>query len=323
MGVVFVTEPDTEMDVFAKPQALVKINRRRRMNLWSLGEGSPTVVLVPGFMGVMADWRFVQPTLARTTRVVSYDHAGQGFSDPGPLPRSPARNAADLKALLAAAGIAPPYVLVGLSMGSFEARYFAHLYPTEVVGMVLVDPSFDHALKRMSVAAPSDRLWPQTHYDHFKRCEAAARAGELRPGTEAYETCIVNHARRDLMETIPAHHDLALRPSYWRSLASEYFTFIRDQADWPLGDLPLIVLSAGARDMRLPVPDVENEAIDRLWDQAHVEMARLSSRGVRRVVADAGHAITTDRPQAVIDAVLEVIAEARLRAAGGDPLAAT
>lgn len=301
---------EPEMDFLARPQQLVEIGGGRRLNIWCSGQGAPTVILAPGFSAVTADWRRVQPALARTTRVVSYDHAGQGFSDPGPMPQTPASNAADIRAALASAGIEPPYVLVGLSMGSFEARYFAHACPGEVVGMVLVDPSFDDSLRRIQSVAPSDRTWGEDHHAYFKRCEAAARAGELQPGTEAYAACVLPKA--SLTEAINAgHRDTMLRATYWESLASEFASFIRDRADWPLGDLPLIVLSAGARDLRLSVPDAENEAIDRLWTQAHAEMARLSTRGVMRIVQGAKHHIPMDRPQAVIEAVLEVVAQAR------------
>jgi pimeloyl-ACP methyl ester carboxylesterase len=305
-----VVEPDSAMDFFAKPQRLVKLNSRRRMNIWRSGQGSPTVVLGPGFMALTADWARVQPVLARTTQVVSYDHAGQGFSDPGPLPRSPARNAADLKAALASNGIAPPYVLVGLSMGSFEVRHFAHQHPGEVVGMVLVDPSFDNMVERLLKATPNDQAWIESQFAHLKRCEAAAKAGDLRPGTEAYAAC-VSHPQPDLTEALnTAYHDMSLRASYWRSLVSEFSTAARDRAGWSLDNMPLIVLSAGARE-RSALPPEEVEAVERLYAEAHEQMAALSSRGARRVVADSKHAIQWDRPQAVIDAVLEVIATAR------------
>jgi pimeloyl-ACP methyl ester carboxylesterase len=303
-------ESEPAMDFLARPQRLVEIGGGRRMNLWCSGEGSPTVVLCPGFTAVTADWRRVQPALAQVTGVVSWDHAGQGFSDPGPMPRTPATNAADLRAALAGAGVAPPYVLVGLSMGSFEARYFAHQNLGEVAGMVLVDPSFDDSMRRVRAVAPSDQVWPDVHHAHFKLCQAAAEAGELRPGTEAYAACVF--PKPSLTEAMnAAHHDVALRASYWESLASEFASFIRDRADWSLGDIPLIVLSAGARDLRLPVPDAENEAVDRLWAQAHEELARLSTRGAMRIVPDSKHHMPMDRPQAVIDAVLEVVGEVR------------
>lgn len=304
------SEPDTAMDVFAGPQQLVKINSRRRMNMWRSGRGSPTVVLAPGFMAVTADWSRVQPALARITQVVSYDHAGQGFSDPGPLPRSPAHKAADLKAALVKAGVGPPYVLVGLSMGNFEVRHFARRHPGEVAGMVLVDPSFDGMAEQLLEVTPSDQLWIESPLLHLKRCEAAARAGDLRPGTEAYAACAF-HPQPELTEALnAAYHDLSLRASYWRALASEYATSLHDRADGPLGDIPLIVLSAGARE-RSPVPPEEAEAVESVWARGHERLAALSSRGVRRIVPASKHAIQWDRPQAVIDAVLEVVAEVR------------
>ena len=303
-------EPDVATNFFAKPQRLVKVSSRRRMNIWRSGQGSPTVVLAPGFMAVTADWARVQPALARITQVASYDHAGQGFSDPGPLPRNPARTAADLKAALTGDGIGPPYVLVGLSMGSFEVRHFAHKHPGEVVGMVLVDPSFDDMAQRLIEATPNDRAWISGQFDHLKRCEAAAKAGDLRPGTEAYAACVFQ-PQPELTDALnKAYHDMSLRASYWRSLASEFSAAARDRADWSLGDMPLIVLSAGDRE-RPPRPPEEVEAIQLVYADAHEQLAALSSRGVRRVVPDSKHAIQWDRPQAVIDAVLEVIATAR------------
>lgn len=300
------------MNFFAKPQRLVKIGSRRRMNIWRSGQGSPTVVLAPGFMAVTADWARVQPALARTTQVVSYDHAGQGFSDPGPLPRNPARTAADLKAALVRDGIGPPYVLVGLSMGSFEVRHFAHQHSGEVVGMVLVDPSFDDMAARLLKVTPSDQVWIERQFAHLNRCEAAASAGDLRPGTAAYAACVFQ-PRPDLPEALnKAYHDMSLRASYWRSLASEFSAAAHDKADWSLGDMPLIILSAGDRE-RPPLPPEEVEAIQRVYADAHEQLAALSSRGACRVVPESKHAIQWDRPQAVIDAVLDVIATA-----GGD-----
>lgn len=302
--------PDAAMEAFARLQRLVKINSRRRMNLCCSGQGSPTVVLAPGFMALTSDWARVQPRVARETTVVSYDHAGQGFSDPGPLPRSPARNAADLKAALTNAGIAPPYVLVGLSMGSFEVRHFVHRNPGEVAGMVLVDPSYDDMRARLLAVTPNDQTWIDERLAHLTRCEAAARAGDLRPGTEAYEACVFqgNPALPDRLNAF--YREMTTRAHYWRALASEFVAAARDRAGWPLGDMPLIVLSAGARERQRPSAD-EADAIERLSAEAHEQLAGLSSRGVRRVVPDSKHAIQWDRPQAVIDAVLEVVATVR------------
>src|SRR6478672_5257247 len=77
------------------------------------GAGSPIVVLEYGLGGSSGDWDSVFPAVARFTRVVSYDRAGYGKSEPGPAPRSQEQLAKELHTLLHNAGIMPPYVLVG------------------------------------------------------------------------------------------------------------------------------------------------------------------------------------------------------------------
>src|SRR6185437_5560094 len=105
--------------------------------------GPVTAILAAGGGGSTINWGYVQAALSRDHRVLSYDRAGMGFSEPGPLPRTTARSVDDLRAALAALDIKPPFVVVGHSMGSFDARLFAFRYPDEVIGMVLVDPRGD------------------------------------------------------------------------------------------------------------------------------------------------------------------------------------
>jgi pimeloyl-ACP methyl ester carboxylesterase len=83
----------------------------------------------------------VQPEVAKVTRVVSYDRAGLGWSDPGTQPLDAAKSARELHTALQRAGIDGPYVLAGHSYGGMVVRMFADLYPDEVVGLVLVDAS--------------------------------------------------------------------------------------------------------------------------------------------------------------------------------------
>jgi pimeloyl-ACP methyl ester carboxylesterase len=113
-----------------------------RLAITCRGTGSPTVILESGGGVPAAEaWIFLERTVARTTRVCSYDRAGLGSSDPrtppGPVP---AANAVEeLHALLAGAGISPPYVLGGWSLGAFFSRLYAKRYPADVVGLVSVD----------------------------------------------------------------------------------------------------------------------------------------------------------------------------------------
>ena len=105
------------------------------------GQGSPTVIFEGGFGTGIASWSTVQRDVAAFAQTVSYDRAGIGQSDPGPKPRSAKQIAAELHTALEKAGVKPPYVMVGHSFGGIYVRVFADMYPKEVVGLVLIDPS--------------------------------------------------------------------------------------------------------------------------------------------------------------------------------------
>jgi len=105
------------------------------------GEGTPTIVFEAGFGAGLASWSTVQSNIAKFARTVSYDRAGIGQSEAGPKPRAAKQIAGELHLALQNAGIGPPYVLVGHSFGGIYARVFADMYPKEVAGMVLIDPS--------------------------------------------------------------------------------------------------------------------------------------------------------------------------------------
>jgi pimeloyl-ACP methyl ester carboxylesterase len=98
------------------------------------------VVLDCGIGDRLEVWNDVVPAIARFTRVIGYDRAGLGKSEMGPEPRSFARIASELHTLLHRSNIAPPYILVGHSMGGANIRAFASLFRDEVAGMVFVDP---------------------------------------------------------------------------------------------------------------------------------------------------------------------------------------
>src|SRR5918994_2477775 len=108
-----------------------------------VGQGSPTVVLDAGLGGMSAEWVWVQREVSDTTRVCAYDRAGMGWSEMGPEPRDAKQITSELHTLLSKAGIEGPYVLVGHSLGGISMQTYAHRYPDEVAGVVLVDSSFD------------------------------------------------------------------------------------------------------------------------------------------------------------------------------------
>jgi pimeloyl-ACP methyl ester carboxylesterase len=103
----------------------------------------PVVVMDAGVGEDGLSWSLVQPELAKELRVCVYDRAGLGWSEPGPRPRTNPVMVAELHALLERAGVPAPYILVGASLGGLNARLYAHTYPEEAAGLVLVDAAHE------------------------------------------------------------------------------------------------------------------------------------------------------------------------------------
>ena len=121
----------------------------------SAGSGPYTVIFEAGFGTDLRAWRKVAPEIAKTARVLSYSRAGYGGSDARPEPRTLLQSSLELDQVIAAAGLRPPYILVGHSYGGLLVRAFAARHPDWVAGMVLVDPSderFSAALRKIDAA---------------------------------------------------------------------------------------------------------------------------------------------------------------------------
>lgn len=134
----------------------------RSIRLLVGGRGDATVVFENGAGAPLEMWGKVQPGVSRFARTVSYDRAGVGLSDAGPLPRDGRRIAAELRRALLSAGIAPPYILVGASVGGPYIRVFAGMYPDHVAGMVLVDPTTDNQRFEDAAGVPALESWSDT-----------------------------------------------------------------------------------------------------------------------------------------------------------------
>ena len=123
---------------FPHPGSLIDIGDRQ-LHLHCVGEGSPAVVLEAPAAAMSAAWGWVQPALAQTTRVCSYDRAGLGWSEAGDQPYDPAAVAEQLHALLQRSAERGPYVLVGHGLGATFATLYAARFGADVRSLVLVD----------------------------------------------------------------------------------------------------------------------------------------------------------------------------------------
>src|SRR5215472_2923431 len=123
----------------------------RKLHIRCTGIGSPTVIVENGGAAFSFDWALVQPQVARFTRICTYDRAGYAWSDPGPEFDTFDQASHDLHVLLANADIHAPYVLDGHSLGGLLVRYYQAKYPSDVVGVVLVDSSHEESLQHVGL----------------------------------------------------------------------------------------------------------------------------------------------------------------------------
>lgn len=281
------------------------------------GKGSPTVVVDAGNSDFSLGWSLVQPQVAQVTRICTYDHAGYGWSDPGPGPRTARHMAGELHTLLINAEIGGPYVLVGHSLGGYTVRMFADLYPDQVVGMVLVDAGHKEQLSRLPTEH-NQIIQQQERY--FGLMGTLAQFGVLRLlGKSAGEKALPSYVAqlpedvRDVYVTMTSH------PSYFDAtldeLASLGETCTQVGKIGTLGDVPLVVLTAEhsidtelLQSIGLPA-DLPIERFQPLWLSLQTELATLSTNGSHLVAEDSGHAVHLDRPDLVLAAIEQVLAQ--------------
>lgn len=286
----------------------------RSLNIYCSGDGRPAVILdtggsAPGYGNLL-----FQRQVAQFTRACWFDRAGLGWSDPSPVEQTSAAIADDLHSLLYAAGVAPPYALVGPSFSGFNVRVFAGKYPAEVAGAVLVDSAHEdqYRYEPRTTLAPFNRLPKQIRNLICASVPLARRVGLLR--------LLFKMSRRPrntppgfTAEQAVIFQGLELQPKSYVAGAVCNFeekSPAQARAAGNLGDRPLIVLTAG-QPFRVGDPEVDKELADfqDIWvRQLQPQLARLSTRGRQVIVENSTHAID---PDAVLKAIEEVVAEVR------------
>lgn len=293
---------------YVRDSRLVLIRNGRSLNLYCMGSGSPTVMLESGLAESAYSWWKVQGRIAKLTRVCAYDRAGLGRSPPGPFPRDTRAQVADFEALLAAAKLKPPYVYVGHSMGGYTARVFVSRHLRDVAGVVLVDPATENQIPLFEKAIPAIAENDARQTRRARACADPARTAE-----------IAGYCTRKAPEDFPPALAEAFKAtsslSTSQTILSEAESFMKTDSQQVVaesrrfGSIPFIVLTRGALSSDMPKDQAELEW--KLWNQTHDKLAKLSTHGSNRVIAESGHYIQIDKPDAVIAAVTEVVNLAR------------
>lgn len=158
---------DCNQPVAQMPRAVVKVNGKLTEISKTIGN-TPSIVLVGGFGAELNTWEKLYQSLNNTsTTVFAYNRPGLGLSEDVAGSRDAATIAAEIKTMLEANQIAPPYILVAHSMGGIYARMFHHLNPGKVKGLVLVDATHEKQLDSLLSFIPGpDR---QVVYSEMER----------------------------------------------------------------------------------------------------------------------------------------------------------
>jgi pimeloyl-ACP methyl ester carboxylesterase len=308
---------------YARPGQLVAA-QGTRLNFYCMGQGSPAVVFDSGWGDWAPVWTIVQPEVAKWTRACSYDRAGAGFSDPGPMPRTSVRIAAELRSALRHAGIRGPYILVGNAFGGDNVRTFAARDPADVAALVLVEADI--------VSSPEERRGHAKLIASMRECRDAIAAGKplpqlpTGPGGPA-RSCAQQFFFRGLPEAMWSPELNAKLLELVRTKVAMYDSYISEMEQMPvdetyleqhsrsLGSRPVRVLSTGNHGVHSLDPSRPPDPVQQKYEE---EVAReqakwleLSSNASQLFTDKSSEYIPFDQPSFVVDAIREVYTQTK------------
>ena len=230
--------------------------------------------------GRAAAWKPIQIEINRFTRTCVFDHMA---SSPNRLTTEQIANNAH--SLVKDGQVTVPYILVGFSVGGYIARLFTKSYPEEVAGMVLLDSSHEDQNARFLLALP-----PETS----KECQ------EL----------------KDYRAGLQGRHVIQIAPQIsldFEASAMQVRTLGQD-----LGNLPLMVLTAGRSEWPDCFPPEVHQQLDQAWLDMQKDLAGLSTNSTHQVAEESGHSFA-EQPGMVIDAIQRVVQAVRTGEGGSIP----
>jgi pimeloyl-ACP methyl ester carboxylesterase len=291
----------------------VEIGPRRTLYVVEKGAGGPTVIFEAGIAATNLNWHQVQETVSLFTNTASYDRSGLGWSSPCRTVRTPGNITEELHIMLQAAGIKPPYILVGHSFGGLVMRRYAATYPEDVAGVVLIDPmrceewpplnpdkqSFVDRGQRLSgYAIPIARFGLARLAVTSLLCRSGRLSGHLagaagNGGRHVLQrvTEEVGKMPREVWPIVAAHWS---RPGYYAGMKSHVAAVpqtVREMQNTdPIREIPVMVLTPGKS------TPLSNQCLDKIGNN------------VRQVIAPASaHWIHLDEPELVIDSIREMV----------------
>ena len=259
------------------------------LHILCMGTGSPTIVLEAGLGGNYLDWTLTQPLIAQHHQICAYDRAGAGFSLPTARSRTAANITDDLHALVGAAQLPTPFILVGHSFGGMMALHYAKRFPSDVAGLVLLDPMHPDQFERFSKAGVDVPTEPNLIL------------GRTASFAATYALPEALHARAMALAGSDTARIFMVKEMRWMVLdAAEV-----KAAGYP--HLPSLILLHGNHEWDGSYPDGRME---KSWLDMHTELAHAVGAPAPLAINQSGHQIALDAPEAVASAIENLAAEA-------------
>jgi pimeloyl-ACP methyl ester carboxylesterase len=297
---------------FLRLGRLVDIGGRRRLFMTEMGGGvGPSVIFESGIGSTSQNWARIQMSVSKFAHTVSYDRLGLGWSTPAMSERIPSKVVEELRAMLQAAGIAPPYLLVGHSFGGLVARYFAAEYPDEVAGVVLVDamrtdewPPVDESQRRLlnrgvqltqwGVPIAYSGLARLTTMSFFRRSGKFTNLFTRATGGQS----VLERLTRELNKLPPTVWPILAahwsNPAYFRGLTAHIQgvpgTVMEMLEATPIMGLPVVLLTPGH-------PKAISDA----------DLRKIGPDAEQLIAENSGHWVHLDEPELVIEQIREMM----------------
>jgi pimeloyl-ACP methyl ester carboxylesterase len=257
--------------------------------------GGPTVIVEGALATWSSHYKAMQDAVAESARICTYDRAGLGWSDPAPAGRTFQDMSADLTRVLKAAKIAPPYVVVGHSLGGLVARTFVREHPKDVAAVVLIESS--NEMFNFSPAYSASRS------QRIAMIDSGLKIGK--PGVpvlpmppNASPEAIMSMTPEVLATTKDELNAFERTPESQRKAAG-FGT---------LGQIPLVVIRRG-KPLQPATPGMDEAA----WTKSQEDLLKLSSNSRMVVAENSGHMVPLDEPQLVAAVIREALEPLRRR----------
>ena len=284
-----------------------------------LGEGTPAVVIETDWGGLSSEWQGLQYELSKYTTVITYDRAGYGESPRGELPRDGKHITTELYTMLANSNIREPYIFAGHSAGGLYVQLYAKMFPMDVAGIVLVD----------SITTENEEFDKLDVPIYQSTVSLPARMGNIRKmlelEKEKFSAQIIpilqnlyNGIQEDIKKQLITYQS---EQGFYQALINEYdasFETYKQLKDIKmLPNFPLKVLCRDYKVMidiskQIGIPEEEARVIEELWLKHSKSLLNLSTNSELFLVSNSSHSIHQTRPDAVIQAVVDMLGKVRV-----------